>query len=345
MSTFLKDKFYIQLRAIERGLTYGIYPGDLDGDGADELLLLGERYAYLMKIYDLKESHVEMREYIPDPANIELYVPKGGAIVDFDGDGRMEIALAITLGTGTSFRVGFKNLRMSDKVLVPFKINGMAYGDIDGDGIPEFVMYGDSEGAKHNIMVIKDGKELASFLEGLEVFAASIGDVNGDGRNEIVLSMSESDQGTTKYYLGIYSVSGSQLNEIYKIQTSREIIKIRVSDLDKDGIAEIYVMSPVKVSALRFDASSGRIIKMRDTPEGSEALRDFISDDFDSDGYIETLVVTDKRIILYEHGIPENMIEEEVKSRGFTCVNKTKLKDGSYIVAGLDDGIRFGKLV
>ncbi len=344
MSSFVEEKHYIPFKSIERGIIYSIYTGDIDNDGSDELLLIGERFAYVLKIYDLEKKYVEMRQYIPDPANIpDVYVPKGGFIGDVDGDGKQEIVLAITLGTGQSYRLSFKNFRVEKKVEINFKINGMTSGDIDGDGIPEFIIYGDSEGADKNIMIIKNGEIIGSFLEGLEVFAADIGDIDGDGEKEIVLSLLRSQEGTKQYFLEAYKFVGDSLQLVFKVPTSREVIKISIEDIDRDGIEEIYVMSAVKVSALRFSGS--RIDKLWDTPEVLDrTLRDFLSADFDRDNYIETLVVIDNRLTIYEHGIPESSIEESIQHRGFTCADRGKIKGEEYIIAGLDTGLRIGKL-
>ena len=345
MSFEIREEHYIEIKDVigEEKIPpiESIYAGDIDGDNSDELLLLSGRFAYLLKPYDLSEEEgVEIRKYIP---NLVSCSHKSGGIVDYDNDGRKEVAILTDLGELRSVLKIFRDVRVEKTVEIPFRVAGMTIKDLDNDGYPEFIIYGDKEGADRNLMIIKKGEVVGSYTIGDQIYALDVGDVDGDGANEIVMSYLVTHEGSKRPLIGVLKIEGGKPEEIFKVPTKREVNRIIVDDADKDGIAEIYVMSPAKVSALRY--FDGRIEKERDTPEVTkESLMDIKTGDVDDDGYIELLVLTSKRIDIYEHGILEAPIEGLAdKLKGdLNSVGIARINGKTYIVVGLKQAIRLG---
>lgn len=207
--------------------------GDIDGDGQDEVVLgfapagqsgiPGGRF----EILDSDFSHLAWGQVDWDDYNAGNGETRP-AIGDIDGDGKAEIFIGLGRGGGgvvESFR--FVDGRVSaigwnDAEWPAYgQANGEtwpALGDIDGDGKNELVIgLGNSGGG---IFLVKKGFDMARVEAGLDPwrdeiqgrlswteYAAqlgetrpAVGDLNGDGRQEIVLGLGQGGGGSLEIF-------------------------------------------------------------------------------------------------------------------------------------------------
>ncbi len=179
--------------------------GDLNGDGKPDIAAVNGdgTLSVLQNVIDAPGT-ITTNSFAPQ---ISLPIPSGGvgvAIVDIDGDGRLD--LAVTSYLPQLFSI-FQNLSSGDDLTansfglrIDYPLDGRGHtisvGDLDGDGKPDLVV--DTElnstiSIFHNESTpgILTNNSLAGPIElatGWNAWGSSVGDLNGDGRPDIVFA-------------------------------------------------------------------------------------------------------------------------------------------------------------
>ncbi len=220
---------------------------DVDGDGIDEIITAtGPGQEPWVKVFD-REGH-DVTEFKAYADNIQggVYVACG----DVDGDGKGEIVTGVPEGFGPHVRVfdgvtgepdvtaGFfayaSNLRTGIRV---------ATGDLDGDGTDEIIC-GTGNGAGTHVRTFTGTGEMIftpGFFVGSETERTGIkvaaGDINGDGRDEIITA---SGPGKTPPEIKVFTRYGVETNSFMPYaETFSGGIKVVSGDVDGDGVDEI----------------------------------------------------------------------------------------------------------
>jgi hypothetical protein len=243
--------------------------GDFDGDGADEIVVgLGPGSGGWVAILDDAANGHRLLKWIRLPwplynaANGEVFPAAG----DLDGDGRAEIVLGLGPGGGGYFLVvddatqGFKTIGWRQVSWAAYnEANGAthpAVGDLDGDGRAEIVL-GMGQGSGGWVQVINGPQQGYSHRKWIQVDWPSytsnsargttfpaVGDLDGDGRAEIVLGLGPGSGGWFQVvddftagfsHLGWYQISWNA----YSAHNGET--RPAVGNIDGDGRMEIVV--------------------------------------------------------------------------------------------------------
>lgn len=234
-------------------------------------------------------------------------------IGDIDGDGVRDLAIHRSTLTGTG-RIDVYSVRTGALLhqWVPptlhYYSDVQRVGDVDGDGLDD-VSYSELRytGTPSRFAVIRSGvtgQYIHQINGGAEFAARSLDDVNGDGRNELILSNSSATVGGLLEAGRVDIVDGATLQVLWShVGTSAQqglLIKAVVGDLDGDG-ARDYVLfdAGVYASSRLYRVFSGRTGAAITTfpPQSYSYGLDMVDiGDFNADGFDD--------IILADHGNP-----------------------------------------
>ena len=195
--------------------------------------------------------------------------PISVAIGDIDGDGKPDLAVAnlnsatvsVLLNTGSSGSISFATKVDFTTGTSPYSV---AIGDIDGDGKPDLAIANYSSNA---VSVLRNTGSSGSisfatkvdFTTGTNPFSVAIGDIDGDGKPDLVVANSTSN---TVSMLRNTGTSGSiSFATTVDFATGTNPYSVAIGDIDGDGKLDLAVANngSATVSVLRNTGSSGSI--------------------------------------------------------------------------------------
>lgn len=132
--------------------------------------------------------------------------------------------------------------RIFPAVPASYFVDGLAFGDFDCDGVKEV-----AAGLVDVYIFDTDGSLIWQYFSGGSIEDAVLGDLNGDGVDDVVIADSNYQYGTVQAYLG----NGSQLWE----QFFPYITYVRMADLDGDGVSEILAVGSNELRAYETDGA------------------------------------------------------------------------------------------
>lgn len=267
----------------------GFAVGDVDGDGADEILIGGD---------------------VTD--DIDIYRQGGATSPRWTWDGGFTIGDALAAGNlmggpEDEIVVAGEALGYADvfdrfgNLLASFHVDytvldGFAVGNVDGVGYDEIVVAGDASGDVD--VFAADGTLLVTFAAGFTVSDGfAVGDVDDDGRDEILIA------GDATGRIDIFDMNGTL--ETQFVSSFNISDGFAVGDVDDDGRDEIVVAGDVtgqidiyegngtlsKSFEADFTIADGLAVGRRDYPDmDGDGLLDFWEEfgfDADDDGDID----------------------------------------------------------
>ena len=269
---------------------YGVAIGDVDGDGKPELVL-GNYAGNTLSVYRNTgtSGSITAGSFAAKVDFTTGAQPNGAAMGDMDGDGKLDIVLANV--NGNTFSV-YRNTSTNGSITagsfapkVDFTTGqspmGVAIGDVDGDGRPDVVVpnqSGNTVSVYRNTSTsgsITTGSFAAQvdFTTGTGPYAAAVGDVDGDGKSDIVVINQGSN--TVSVYRNT-STSGSITAGSFAAKvdfaTGATPVSVVIGDLDGDGKRDLAVANNASaaVSVFRNTSTIGSI-----TPGSFDAKIDF----------------------------------------------------------------------
>jgi hypothetical protein len=225
------------------------YPGrsqiivtDLDNDGINETLVNYDAY---ITIY--KDGRVYKKF---EPYDNKFRGEISIAIADLNGDGTKEIITGAGPGGGPHVRVFSKDGKPLIGGFFAYETNfrggvNVAVLDLNGDGTKEIITGAGPGGGPHVRVFSKDGKPLIGgffaydreFKGGVNL---SVGDVNGDGKGEIISGAGLGGSPRVK----IFNRDGELLDSFLAYDPSfLEGIKVLTLDINNNGVKEILTQT------------------------------------------------------------------------------------------------------
>ena len=240
--------------------------GDIDGDGKPDVILANGQSVVSVYRNTSTSGIISFADKIDFTTG---YTPFSVSIVDIDGDGKLDIAtsndgnnnISVLRNTSTSGVISF-----STKIdfAVGYMPDGIAFGDLDGDGKPDLVSADEDD---MTISVIRNTSTSGvisfanrlTFTTGSQPMSLVIGDLDGDGK----LDLSITNYGSANITVLRNTSTLGSISFATKVNFSvgSHPRSIAIGDLDGDGKPDLAIANNLSntISVLRNTATSGTI--------------------------------------------------------------------------------------
>ena len=281
-----------------------IAAGDIDGDGADEVIVFGIQDDNLhgWAWNDEEDDWAEMKHWVEDE-QYEDYERPDVTVGDVDGDGLDEIAVYVRKGTDDSvfvwddFDHDFNQLKAFDPQGNSENRPLIVTGDVDGDEADELILVSEylDMGTWYIRASIHDDaahefEEMSRWDQRKYGGNASLasGDIDGDGLDEYVVSATYD----SKLYAWTFDDGEHDFSEMKELERNGvdRATAVDIGDIDCDGVAEIVFMGEHSID----ENVKGWAID--DAGNGYAELEDWVIEDvggpvltlgdFDADGIV-----------------------------------------------------------
>ncbi|HYO68252.1 MAG TPA: FG-GAP-like repeat-containing protein, partial [Archangium sp.] len=211
--------------------------GDFDGDGRED-------------VASVQNHSEDVRVWSNGPESLSLPEGPGGARAqgDFNGDGKMDLVSAAgTDSVQVHLAGGAEGLRAQTPVAVGGPAFNLVVGHVDGDAALDVLVRSGVTGATTLAVLLGNGdgtfRRAADLSVGASPGHAALGDVNGDGRTDLVCQVSY--QPEPSYHTREVRVFAGQGDGTFAaptvVTTSPNPNALALGDLDKDGALDLVV--------------------------------------------------------------------------------------------------------
>jgi hypothetical protein len=292
-----------------------LHAADLDGDGLNDLIVVNNLRAKINLLYNqtgktnqapATPRKLEINELPPDARFRIDSIPIDEriadlAVADLNGDGRPDLVfygdgkdLEIVYNLGTNGWSDPQRWHIDDGHMDG---NGLVVGDLNGDGLPDIVLLGDN-GSLYFLPQQPDhtfGEPQKIPYSGTPK-AVQIADVNGDGRNDLLLVDWDSQ---TPFRFRLQNASGQLGPEIYfktqpvhaycadTLEGNSNLFVVTIAQSSDRAEVSEFTRRPAELLSGSFRQGQFQVLPLRQT---SAAQRGVLWADVNGDGRPDLLV-------------------------------------------------------
>ncbi len=244
------------------GGAYSVAIGDLNSDGKPDIALgnLNNGRLYLF-VNNSTPGNINNTSFT-NPVSYDAPSPHAIAIADIDGDGVQDIIVT----SETSKRVLVLRNQSTNGVLafntfgtqvfypVDSLPRSLVLSDVDGDGKSDIIT---GNAGSNTISVLRNLSTPGnvsysasfSFATGAQPFSISAGDADGDGKPDVIVANSGSNNLSILRNAGITgTINGTSFLPKVNFATGAYPVAVAIADLDGDGIAEAAALNAANSS-------------------------------------------------------------------------------------------------
>jgi hypothetical protein len=300
-----------------------VQTADIDGDGRLDIITI----AMLSSSMSQSEGHLVVRRQTapgvftaPQTYIVGVY-PWKLAVADVDGDGAPDLVLADAGRTTVGSTDGAVWLLKQDPAnrgsFLPRQLlmetsstpYGIAVGDVNGDSVPDLVLTSQLAGTVGATLLVQDAAQRGTFLPPAplslqgDATAVAIGDLNGDGRDDIVFRVGLSVvNGISTTALGcLYQQIGGTLSPWGELPSPQHGINskmLTVTDVDGDGVNDVVeFFTPqgteyqARIMTLLQDPAGNGFTKVDSSLAGIRGIDGAMVGDLDGNGLPDIAIV------------------------------------------------------
>lgn len=272
--------------------------GDLNGDGWSEVVFAGGSQVW---IYWNREGrlHPEDRTVMDVTGGVSEEESRIGPvfvhIADVDGDGRNELVVAAAEGVEIRSQDDLSSIRGFLPLTSCMWVDTV---DLDGDGRPELVAsrFQDGKSFGCESAVFWNGPEgyameRADWLPTTGAMGCSAGDLDGDGRPEVIVNNTRTGWSRWDPKFPLYVYLGNERNE-YRADRRLELPTghsntYLVADLDQDGYADLACTSSNGLRIFKGGPEGLHPERFVDLPHRGRGFHYVLAADLDRDGWLD----------------------------------------------------------
>ena len=323
----------------------GLSPADFDGDGIPDLL-----------VQDLFE--IGVLKGIGDGAFRQTFsymaangFPRAAAVGDFNRDGKPDIVVALTPGTGAGrlevlSGKGDGTFQAPIATPAPAEFTALAVGDFNGDGRLDVAGLLSVSGMESALVFLGNGAggfaAPVSYPTGIAPTGIALGDFNGDGKLDMAIACSGDGRttGNTGGGLSIYLGKGDgTFNSPVRVPLGNpQVSAVVAADFDRDGFVDLaaVVGGDLMILPGRGDGTFRASATYPNSVSLTGAYR-LIAADLNGDG-IPDLIRTDGAIWRLGNGDGSFQPEVLFATAAIPCLRQSRRRTSTAMASSISPG-------